>query len=208
VEGHPLKAYKFLRPGRVGPFSRREWPTDGWCDGIYACESRHLALWIWEELWEVELDGQVTERGHKLHAPRGRLVRRVDSWSEPAARALAADSARRAREHAVAALRSAGRDDSADAFAAAGDLVTQEGLGAELSAGLPLELRRPVGMAGDGATRALQSERSDDPYVVVQGGAVAAYISAMVAWRVGGRTAYDAERAYQGESLGRELGLL
>jgi hypothetical protein len=208
VESGSLKAYKFLRPGRVGPFSRREWPADGWCDGIYACESRHLALWIWEELWEVELDGQVTVRGHKLHAPRGRLVRRVDSWSQSAARTLAADSARRALDHAVAALRSAGRDDTAGEFAAAGDLVTQERLGAELSAELPLELRRPVGMAGDGATRALQSERSDDPYMIAQGGAVAAYISAMVAWRVGGLAAYDAEREYQGDSLGRALGLV
>jgi hypothetical protein len=207
MESGALNAYKFLRPGRVGPFSRREWPAGDWCDGIYACESRHLTLWIWEELWEVELDGQVTVRGHKLHAPRGRLTRRVDSWSESAARALAADSARRAREHAVATLRSAGRDQAADAFAAADDLVDQEKLGAELSAGLPPELRRPVGMAGDGATRALQSKRSDDPYVVAQGGAVAAYISAMVAWRVGGRAAYDAEREYQGDSLSRELGI-
>ena len=72
-------------------------------DGVHACEERHLPRWIWEELWEVELDGEVEARGHKLRAPRGRLLQRVDAWSPGSARAFARACAGRAAVHAGAA---------------------------------------------------------------------------------------------------------
>ena len=87
-----MHAFKFMRPGGVGPFSGVRWPVDGtWVRGdagspalcrtaVHACDERHLPFWMAEELWEVELDGPVEERRSKLVAPAGRLVDRVERW--------------------------------------------------------------------------------------------------------------------------------
>jgi hypothetical protein len=193
VEGTALserRAYKFLRPGAVGPFSGYEWPPptetepgewvggsleeDVCRGGVHACEGRYLARWIWEELWVVELGGEVEARGHKLRAPRGRLLRRVERWSAGTAKAFAAVCASRAAEHAATA--------AADARVAAG-------------------------MAADGATRAEAARTTRDPYVAAHGAAVCAYIAAMTALRAGGLDRHDAERDWQAEWLLRELGL-
>src|SRR5437660_664030 len=67
-EGGPkMIAYKFLRAGRIGPFSRFAWPEPGvWVRasasdrcrrGIHACRMRDLPWWLGQELWEIELDG-------------------------------------------------------------------------------------------------------------------------------------------------------
>lgn len=73
--------------------------------GVHACEGRSLARWIWEELWVIELDGEVEARGHKLRAPRGRLVRRVEGWSAPVAKEFATTCAARADDHSRTAPR-------------------------------------------------------------------------------------------------------
>lgn len=184
-------AYKFLRPGAIGPFSRHPWPVPaeghpgewvtapvsaGACrDGVHACERRHLPRWNWEELWEVELDGDVETRRHKLRAPRGRLLRRVETWSMVTAQAFARACAERAADHAADA-----ELDQAPLAAA---------------------------MAADGDTRAQAAEATDDPYVAAHGGAVSAYIAAMTALRVGGIERHEAERDWQVDWLTRELGL-
>jgi hypothetical protein len=95
-----VKAYKLLRAGRVAPFSGVAWPEPGsWIEGdpkacvsgVHACASADLPYWLCEELWEAELDGEVTRVGAKLVAPRGRLVRPVDGWDQglPAAAVFA-----------------------------------------------------------------------------------------------------------------------
>lgn len=184
MEGEALSersAYKFLRPGGIGPFSGHRWPLPAggrpgeWVEGdldhavcrggIHACEGRHLARWIWEELWVIELGGEVEVHGHKLRAERGRLLRRVEEWSAPTAKAFAAICARRAAEHA------------ATATAASARVAT--------------------GMAADGATRAEAARATADPYVAAHGAAVCAYISAMTALRAGGRELHDSEREWQ-----------
>lgn len=194
MEGDALSgrvAYKFLRPGAIGPFSEHRWPTPAggrpgsWVagsleppvcrSGIHASEARHLARWIWEELWEIELDGEIEAHGHKLRAPRGRLLRRVDTWSPSCAKDLAESCADRAAEHAAAA---------------------------------PAETAEVAdGMAADGATRARAARSTSDPYVAAHGAAVCAYISAMTALRAGGRERHDSERDWQAQWLIRELSL-
>jgi hypothetical protein len=85
-------AYKFLAAGSVGPFSGFAWPTGTpgpWVEasgtahacfaGVHGCSVEHLPFWLHEELWEIELEAPVAAE-HKLVAPRGRLVRRVDAW--------------------------------------------------------------------------------------------------------------------------------
>ena len=216
-------AYKFLRPGAVGPFSGHRWPTPGngdrgpwvetssWTevcrDGVHGCERSHLPLWIWEELWEVELAGEVQAEGHKLRAPRGRLVRRVEQWSAATAKAFAKACARRAAKHAAGPLGEAGHDEAAALFGDATDLQAVRDMTARVWDSLPRAAGIPAGMASDGALRALTAEASDDPYVAAHGAAVSAYISAMTAMRIAGRELYDAERAWQADWLSRELDL-
>jgi hypothetical protein len=95
-----VRAFKFLRPGRVAPFAGVVWPEPGtWLEseaGVHAVEADALAAWIAEELWVVELDeARALGRG-VLVAPRGRLAARVAAWDDETAR----EFARTAAEHA------------------------------------------------------------------------------------------------------------
>lgn len=98
-------AYKFLRPGRIGPFTGAAWPAPGeWLDaggppalckcGIHALQPAALPKWMAEELWRVELaDGEQVGDGILL-ARRGRLVERIAGWDDETARAYAEDCIR------------------------------------------------------------------------------------------------------------------
>ncbi len=86
-----MNAYKFLDRGRVAPFTGFRWPVGEWVDGgrvepcragIHACRVRDLPVWIGDELWEVELDGEIVERERQVIAERGRLVRQVGEWTD------------------------------------------------------------------------------------------------------------------------------
>ena len=87
-------AHKFLRSGRHGPFSGFEWPEPGeWVrpgaepdlcrNAIHACRVRDLPWWMSEELWEIELDGDVHVGEHKIVAPAGRLRARRRARGAP-----------------------------------------------------------------------------------------------------------------------------
>jgi hypothetical protein len=109
-------AYKFLCEGAVGRFSETHWPTpegnrpapwletegalDTCVNGIHACPVQALAYWFDDELWRIELEGEIVEEGTVLVARRGRLLTRVEGW--PAvSRAFAEDCAERARQLAA-----------------------------------------------------------------------------------------------------------
>jgi len=116
-----VTAYKFLAAGGTGRFSDFRWPAprdDGpgeWVEasgpledcrrGVHACAPEHLLDWIDDELWAIELAGDVTEGESMLVAERGRLVERVEAWDGEAAQAFADACAWRARDLAIAALR-------------------------------------------------------------------------------------------------------
>jgi len=141
-----VTALKFLRAGAVGPFSGAAWPVPGnggepgaWLgadgapslcrSGVHACRPADLPLWICEELWRVELGGEVTAAPDKLVAPRGRLLGRVEAWDAAAADELAGACVTRAvalgeagdgyAADAAGCARDASRRDGAPAFAAA-----------------------------------------------------------------------------------------
>lgn len=63
-----------------------EWNTAP--GGVVAYRAVDLPHWAADELWTVELDGEVTEREHSVAAPRGRLVERVEAWDAAAAAAF------------------------------------------------------------------------------------------------------------------------
>ena len=203
-------AYKFLRSGGVGPFSGYAWPLPpagrpgAWVVGgagtelcqtaVHACRVRDLPWWLQDELWEAELDGEVSAGRHKVMAPRARLVRRVEAWDAACAQRFADACAGRARDHAVTALDRAGASEPARALAAC---ATPREIRAAVRTGHPPEAARiAYTMAGDAAIRAL-------------GGAavVAAYIAAHAAARVDGDGAMAAERAWQSDWLRTELRL-
>ena len=93
-----MTTYKFLAKGALGPLSGFAWPVPqgglpgAWVEvagplapcarGVHVCRSIDLAHWIHDELWEVEADGDPIDGLDCVVVPRGRLVRRVDAWSE------------------------------------------------------------------------------------------------------------------------------
>jgi hypothetical protein len=104
-----VKAYKCLRPGRVGPFSGYSWPLDEWVEGenamlcvrgVHACRVEHLPYWLMHELWEIELDGEVRHERRKLVADRGQLGGRIEDWTLAAAAGFSEACVLRARERA------------------------------------------------------------------------------------------------------------
>jgi hypothetical protein len=113
-------AYKYLCDGGIGLFSGFEWPrpSDGmpgaWVDaegaiepcgnGIHACRPADLPYWLSDELWLVELAGEIVEHDRGLVSRRGRLLERVEAWAPDMAAALALDCALHARDTAAATL--------------------------------------------------------------------------------------------------------
>jgi len=182
-----MKAYKFLLPGAVGPFSGFAWPTpDGeapgpWVGGvgaglvrcrnaIHACRVLDLPWWIEAELWTVELAEPVRQVRHKLFAPQGRLLALCERWDALAAEAFARSCAAHAAAHAAA---------------------TAEALGASAPAA-----RLVATMAGDAA----QCARTGLP-------ATAAYVAAHAAGQAGGEASMAAERRRQSAWLAEHAGL-
>ena len=128
-----MNAYKFLADGRTGPFSGFAWPPPGeWVEadgpvdvcrrGVHACEVGDLPEWLSDELWRIELEGEIARTGEILVAERGRLVSRVDGWDEAAASDFARACAERLRERAKRDGRFASyAEDAANTIEAAAD---------------------------------------------------------------------------------------
>jgi hypothetical protein len=205
-----VKAYKFLRPGRRGPFSDLVWPEAGWVEGdgeldtcrtgVHACRTGQLAYWLMPELWEVELDGGLLETPLKVVAPRGRLLRPIDAWNDEARRDLGEECVRRTARYAVLELREAGLTAEADELDGA---ATPAGL-AETAATIAETAR--VGDAADLAAFV------GDALGYAQAGHVAgaAFIAAHAAALhspVGVDDPFTAERGEQSRWLAERLGL-
>jgi hypothetical protein len=89
-----VRAYKFLSAEGRGVFTGFAWPLpDGgpgeWIEaevepcgsGVHACRLGDLSYWVAPMLYEIELDGDVTEAGMKMVASRGRLVDAIHAWN-------------------------------------------------------------------------------------------------------------------------------
>jgi hypothetical protein len=101
-----MNAYKFLRAGRVAPFTAFRWEPGVWVEaeaavacvhGVHACRREDLPYWLQTELWAIELDGEIVEAERKLVASRGRLIRRIDRWDRRAWTQLARACTKRTR---------------------------------------------------------------------------------------------------------------
>jgi hypothetical protein len=101
-----LIAYKFLTTGAVGRFTGFGWAAGSWVEaasadpcraGIHACRVRDLPIWLDDELWEIELAGDVVAGDRKIVATRGRLTKRIDRWTPELAREFGRSCAQRTR---------------------------------------------------------------------------------------------------------------
>ena len=152
-----MMALKFLRPGRLGPFSGVKWPAPGvWLDadgelefcraGVHAILPDVLSVWAAEELWRVDLDGVAGLFRGVLIARRGRLLSQVDDWNDDTAREFARACVAHVRElararaaeyvaDAIAATEEAAADRTATRIAyvtaRAADAMTPGSFGAE-----------------------------------------------------------------------------
>ncbi len=86
------------------PLPNGEMPGDWVCadgeiglcvNGIHAADQ--LPQWLGDEIWEIELDGEIVHTEPALVAARGRLVRRLTEWDEAARLAFCENYAGRAR---------------------------------------------------------------------------------------------------------------
>jgi hypothetical protein len=200
-------AYKFLRAGQVGPFSGQRWAAGGdWVlarpgDRVHACRTEDLAEWLDDELWRVELDGDVAVEHGVLVADRGRLLERVAGWDPGVAAELADECTRRAQ---AAALQVLGSGPAQDALARCTSPVEVR----DVSATLDLDPRaaRAVGYAGDTARHAISAR--ERPNEASMHAAVNGFIAAHAAAFAADDVAVAApERASQGVWLAARLAL-
>ena len=131
-------AHKFLSPGARGLYSGFRWPRPhngepgAWVEvngplvvgsnGVHACVESELVNWIDDELWAIELAGEILEHQGVLVARRGRLLHLLEHWDSATAGAFASDCVRSTRARAAEALRRDGRNQQADALENLDDL--------------------------------------------------------------------------------------
>jgi hypothetical protein len=209
-----VKAYKFLRAGRVAPFSGVTWPDGEWVEadgplgscrtGVHACRPEHLAYWVMDELWEIELDGELVEAELKLVARRGRLAGRVEAWDDGARGDFAVEGVRRAAHYAVLELREVGLEKHAAALEGAATLddhAEQAGAAAETAAAEgEADAADLASFVADAAAYAQAGHFSGPAFIAARAADVHA--------PVGVDDPFAAERAAQGAWLARRLGLL
>ena len=143
--------YVFLLDSGLGPVSGAAWPlpADGgpgaWLEAaaiqppgsrVQAYAAADLPFWISQVLWEVELDGNVTEHDCYLAADRGRLLRQVQRWTPDVSASFAAACGLRTRSHVVELLRHDGYEAQAQRLAACPDLAAIAAMGAEVASEL------------------------------------------------------------------------
>jgi len=209
-------AYKFLDGEGRGLFSGFRWtgrPSCEWIEtagvvacreGVHGCRPGDLAWWVNDELWELELDGDVVDAGRKVVARRGRLHRRLDEWSGGAATEFAHATIFRARDAAVsvagsesdemATLAACDRIDEIRPAAQAALAAIEEGTPAHVAAGLVVD-----------AAFFADQHICHAPFIsaCAAGHAAAARTGRRDDWRAG----LVAERAWQSGWIARRLGL-
>jgi hypothetical protein len=209
-----LIAYKFLQTQRVAPFSGQIWPEDKPVEasgplepcrnGVHACRTGDLPYWLEEELWEIELDGDVVEDRLKVVGRRGRLIQRVEAWNPEAREAFAWMCLQRVAAHAADELRDAGLEDEAGPLAAA-----QEPAEVAAAAHAAVSAAAAAGAANAERLSAYAEDAVEWADSLPPSGV--AYVAAHAAdsrSRAESADAFTAERAVQADWLVARLGLI
>ena len=211
-----MRAYAFLDPAATDYVSGVQWPVPheagpgpwletGAGEPLRGYSADQLLWWLDQQLWEVELDGDLRETDRSVLGARGRLRAPVDAWTPGVAHELPTNCALRLRDRTVAALEADGRKDAAAVLAAANDLESIADAAASAASG---EAGSSL-LAGYTADLVRVASFMPDP---ARGAAVAARIAAQAhaggdEGKPGYEEAYAEERARQGEWLRTRLGL-
>ena len=116
-----MRAYAFLDPAATDYVSGVRWPVPddrgpgAWLEAgadspLRGYPADQLLWWLDQQLWEVELAGDVHETDRSVLGARGRLLAPVDAWTPDVARELTTDCALRLRDRAVVALEADDRE--------------------------------------------------------------------------------------------------
>lgn len=97
--------YKFLARGALGPITEAAWPAPtpagpgAWLEaagaieecrnGVHVCRASDLSHWLHDELWRVEVAGELCDGRDCVIATRGRLIERIELWSQGGAQRFA-----------------------------------------------------------------------------------------------------------------------
>ncbi len=102
--------FKVLDKNGTGQYTDFRWPLPNgamgeWVEvegelvvcqnGLHLCRSTDLVYWLGPQIFIAESSGEILESDNKTVHRRARLVRRLDTWNEHAARLFAADCAER-----------------------------------------------------------------------------------------------------------------
>jgi hypothetical protein len=232
-----MRAYKYLVGGGRGRFSDVAWPPpvgdrpgewlevepplDDCLNGIHACAAHQLLDWIDDELWEIELAGEIDETGALLVAERGRLLGRISAWDGALACEFAEVCAWRARQQALSALREFDLTDEAQELVAAAELSSFQSAAAAAATTSVGTAAEATALAAD-IVSLTQGQRPEswlwgiDTRPQAPPAVTAANVAFVVAHAVGLRAAnsgadygdaFAAERAWQLDWLVGRLGL-
>ncbi len=217
-----MEAFKFLDKAGRTAMTEFRWPQPvgsvpgEWVQaplvrachsGIHACTADHLAYWISDRLWLIELDGEIEPARHKVVAPRGRLLRPIIEWEAGVRSALETDVTWRLRERVVSTLADAGQERWAAHLRAAASLAEMANLDEpDLDEG-PLEpsMKTAILLLSDCAF-AVENEAP----------ASAPFVAACAAGHLASRgkhdqsavdAAFHSERLRQSQWIARQLGL-
>lgn len=127
-----MRALKFLAHGAIGPYSKFRWPrptskdAGAWviaassislcAHGIHAChvdDLSYLSSWLADELWIIELAGEIKKDHRKIVAERGRLVQQIEAWNRAVFAEFAQSAIFRARDRIIKLVRGSTNDEIA-----------------------------------------------------------------------------------------------
>ena len=216
-----MRAFKFLDAHGATVFTANTWPLPrhgqpgAWVEassvrpcreGIHACTAGDLAYWINEELWEIELDGEIQEAHRKVVARRGRIVRRIDGWAGGVAAAFPVWCAWRGRDRAVDVFNELGLTPWAQRLSAAVTLgeVASIAKAATAEVGEANAGGAIAALAGDAA--ALASHLGVGAFIVACAAGHAA--ARVTSDRAGYAAAFAAERRAQSHWIAAQLELM
>jgi hypothetical protein len=128
-----VRTYAFLGPTAIDYVSGVRWPLPespgpgAWLETeadspLRGYPADQLVWWLDQELWEVELAGDVHETDRSVLGARGRLLAPVDAWTPDVACELTTSCAFTLRDRAIVALEADASRAAAADLGAAGDL--------------------------------------------------------------------------------------
>ncbi|MBS2025638.1 MAG: hypothetical protein JST92_24835 [Deltaproteobacteria bacterium] len=159
-------AYKFLERGARDILTGVKWPVPAegapgaWVQGtkgapITASHTKDLGWWATDELFRVELDGELREAPTQLYAARGRLIARVEAWTPALVTEFMHVCLHRVRDFAVEELRAKGEDLNAEALSRGNTIAELQQLSGSLAISDALA-RDLVGYVADACRFALR----------------------------------------------------